>query len=152
MSPKLERVTTYFSNGHLKEKRELIADIPDQSGSYETGQGKLWVISSDIHPMKNPEITIFAEVIKGKPGRTTEAGARTIQLSRDGSGSQTLSCTERLEVTLQQSIKVTDAKRGVMAEFYPDYPELSWVAAGYKSRKMNYDKLRKMRICNHRRT
>lgn len=89
----------------LRINGKLIADLPDETGYYRTPVGEIYINVENICGHKETdEIELRGEIIKGKTGRATDNGIRTIQLSEKGVGSQQLSKTEILTVTLKNRL------------------------------------------------
>jgi len=94
---------------------ELIADLPDETGHYQTPVGELYCNIDGIGQGEEAqEIILQGQRLNGKQGRKTETGLRKVQLSRKGTGSQQLSPTETLEVSLRNQPISKDHKIGTM--------------------------------------
>jgi hypothetical protein len=74
---------------------ELFADVPDQTGVYQTLKGKCLYVNVDgIHPLNEvQQILIHSDELRGK---------RKIQLSPGGRGRQQLRDDQQIEVTLRE--------------------------------------------------
>ena len=70
--------------------KKLIADIPDQTGVYETPVGQISVDASGIYPGNEVQrLLLSGEILKGRPGASTESGQRVLDLSKHGISEQT---------------------------------------------------------------
>lgn len=79
----------------LVKNGQVVADIPDQIGIYETPLGPIKV---DYHL---DGIVLEGDALRGKPGRDTESGRREIYMDRKkGVGAVQLRGGERLDVMI----------------------------------------------------
>lgn len=120
MAPEIYRV-----NKNTGE-RKLIADVPDQSGVYETPSGKITIDASGVRPGRDRKMVLTGEMLKGREGARTENGRRIILLSERGISNQDIGRGEQLFVKLHYPITHIDLRTGdAIGTTYPDYPNLT---------------------------
>lgn len=87
----------------IRKNGVLIANLPDQSGVYDTSIGTLTLDLEgiDAHRGAPYEMKMSADWLRGRVGSSTESGLRVVSLSASGKGRVTIRGHEVLEVALK---------------------------------------------------
>lgn len=88
--------------GRCETRTEVIADIPDEDGTYQTPVGEITLVtlkkSNNVH-----EIALKADILKGTPPKHKNRRSAEKRVSVCGVGQQTLSKKETLIVSMKNS-------------------------------------------------
>lgn len=108
MSPEI----SFFTNHHgLEPGHKVVADVPDESGTYSTPLGGLEIDMRGIDRRRGGPQTVFlkGDFLKGMQRGDGSYGPteRTVHLSHKGRGSQMIDSATQLVVKLHEPIRET---------------------------------------------